>query len=103
MKPSIAVERRRWLNSALAEIVQSSPPILTFLQDPRYLERFDAGVTRYKKQIDDIWSVWHATHGILMDDLSQSRSMQFMRYVIVWLLRLVRTACSPSHYARREH
>ena len=24
-----------------------------------------------------------------MDDLSQARSMQFMRYVIVWILRLV--------------
>ena len=63
--------------------------MLTFSQDPRYLERFDAHVARYKKQIDDIWSVWHATHGILMDDLSQARSMQFMRYVIVWILRLV--------------
>ena len=31
----------------------------------------------------------HATNGVLLDDLSQARSMQFMRYVIVWLLRLV--------------
>lgn len=30
-----------------------------------------------------------ATQGVLLDELSQARSMQFMRYVIVWLLRLV--------------
>lgn len=30
-----------------------------------------------------------ATQGVLLDDVSQARSMQFMRYVIVWLLRLV--------------
>lgn len=56
--------------------------------DPRYLQRFDENLAKYKKQIDNIWSAWHATHGILMDDLAQARSMQFMRYVIVWLLRL---------------
>ena len=35
-----------------------------------------------------MWSTIHATHGVLLDDLNQARSMQFMRYVIVWLLRL---------------
>ena len=45
-------------------------------------------MTRIKKHIDDRWSVFHATNGVLLDDLSQQRSMQFMRYVIVWLLRL---------------
>ena len=38
--------------------------------------------------IDDNWSTVHATTGVLLDDLNQARSMQFMRYVIVWLLRL---------------
>ena len=53
-------------------------------------------MTRYKKQIDDIWSTIHATHGVLLDDLSQARSMQFMRYVIVWLLRLASQQGIPS-------
>ena len=35
-----------------------------------------------------MWSTIHATHGVLLDDLNQARSMQFMRYVIVWLLRI---------------
>ena len=57
-------------------------------QDPRYLNRFEEHVKKIEKQIDDIWSTMHATNGVLLDDLSQARSMQFMRYVIVWLLRL---------------
>ncbi len=34
-----------------------------------------------------------AVEGVLKDELAQARSMQFMRYVIVWLLRLV----DPRH------
>ncbi|KAK5127509.1 hypothetical protein LTR85_006848 [Meristemomyces frigidus] len=63
-------------------------PTLTILQDPRYLARFEEHVSRIKKQIDDMWSTIHATNGVLLDDLNQARSMQFMRLVIVWLLRL---------------
>ena len=59
-----------------------------YINDPRYLARFEAQVTRIKKTIDDTWSTIHATTGVLLDDLTQARSMQFMRYVIVWLLRL---------------
>lgn len=33
-------------------------------------------------------SLIHATTGVLLDNEVQARSMQFMRYVIVWLLRL---------------
>lgn len=35
-----------------------------------------------------MWSTIHATHGVLLDDVSQALSMQFMRYLIVWLLRI---------------
>lgn len=59
-----------------------------YANDPRYLARFDEHVNRIKKTIDEMWSTFHATTGVLLDDLSQARSMQFMRYVIVWLLRL---------------
>jgi ubiquitin conjugation factor E4 B len=40
-----------------------------------------------------------AIQGILLDDLSQQRSMQLMRYVIVWLLRLV---APDSQYPRKQ-
>ena len=59
-----------------------------YQNDPRYLARFDEHVRRIKQQIDEMWSTYHATTGVLLDDLTQARSMQFMRYVIVWLLRL---------------
>ena len=39
--------------------------------------------------IDRGLSLKYAVQGVLYDDLSQARSMQFMRYVTVWLLRLV--------------
>lgn len=35
-----------------------------------------------------MWSTIHATDGVLLDDLNQALSMQFMRYVIVFLLRI---------------
>lgn len=41
-----------------------------------------------KDRLDTSHSIIHATNAVLLDDLSQARSMQFMRYVIVWLLRL---------------
>nr|POE85510.1 ubiquitin conjugation factor e4 [Quercus suber] len=59
-----------------------------YLNDPRYLARFEEYIQRARKQIDDNLSTMHATNGVVLDDLMQARSMQFMRYVIVWLLRL---------------
>ncbi|WPG98285.1 ubiquitin conjugation factor e4 [Acrodontium crateriforme] len=59
-----------------------------YIHDPRYLARFEAHIEKIKQHIDDTWSIIHATSGVLLDDVSQARSMHFMRYVIVWLLRL---------------
>ncbi|KAK5679783.1 Ubiquitin conjugation factor E4 [Elasticomyces elasticus] len=67
-----------------------------YASDPRYLARFEQEVTRYKTSIDNNWSIIHATYGVLLDDLSQARSMQFMRYVIVWLLRLASRQDLPA-------
>lgn len=46
--------------------------------------------------IDQLWSTIHATTGVLLDDLNQARSMQFMRYVIVWTLRLASGQLLPK-------
>ncbi|KAK3673750.1 Ubiquitin conjugation factor E4 [Recurvomyces mirabilis] len=59
-----------------------------FASDPRYLARYEQALAKYKEQVDDTWSLIHSTYGVLCDDVSQARSMQFMRYVIVWILRL---------------
>ncbi|KAI9696955.1 MAG: hypothetical protein M1836_004916 [Candelina mexicana] len=60
-----------------------------FVNHPAQLKMFEAHLKKYKDQIDRGLSYKYAVQGVLLDDLSQARSMQFMRYVIVWLLRLV--------------
>ena len=64
-----------------------------FINDPTKLRMFDNAIKKYKDQVDKGLSYKHAVQGVLLDDLTQARSMQFMRYVIVWMLRLV----SPGH------
>ena len=53
------------------------------------LSMFENTLKKYKDQIDRGYCVVHATQGVLLDHITQARSMQFMRYVIVWLLRLI--------------
>ena len=60
-----------------------------FLNDPARLRMFENAVKKYKDQLDKGLSYKMSVEGVLLDDLNQGRSMQFMRYVIVWLLRLV--------------
>ncbi len=64
-----------------------------YVSNPGQLRMFETMLKKYKDQIDKGLSYKYAVQGVLLDDLSQSRSMQFMRYVIVWLLRLV----TPGH------
>ncbi|KAI9811935.1 MAG: hypothetical protein M1826_003007 [Phylliscum demangeonii] len=54
---------------------------------------FEAALKKYRDAIDRALSYKYAVQGVLYDDLAQARSLQFMRYVIVWTLRLV----SPPH------
>ncbi len=67
----IELERHKWVN------------------DPVKLRLFENAVNKYKDQLDKGLAYKYAVQGVLLDDLVQARSMQFMRYVIVWLLRLV--------------
>lgn len=54
---------------------------------------FENTVKKYHEAIDKALAYKYAVQGVLYDDLSQARSMQFMRYVIVWMLRIV----SPNY------
>ncbi|KAI9815091.1 MAG: hypothetical protein M1827_002934 [Pycnora praestabilis] len=60
-----------------------------YLNNPRQLAAFEAALKKYKDQIDKGLSYKYSVQGVLLDELNQARSMQFMRYVIVWLLRIV--------------
>ena len=60
---------------------------------PMQLAMLDRALKKYKEQLDQGTAYKYTAQGVLLDDLNQTRSMQFMRYVLVWLLRLV----SPDH------
>jgi ubiquitin conjugation factor E4 B len=48
--------------------------------------------------IEKVKSVTEAIKGVLLDEVTQQRSMLFMRYIIAWLLRLVQPS---SQYPKR--
>jgi ubiquitin conjugation factor E4 B len=65
-------------------------------QNPVQLRTFEEALKKYKDRYDLGLSYKYTLQGVLLDDLFQARSMQFMRYVIVWLLRLVSTRKFPT-------
>jgi ubiquitin conjugation factor E4 B len=64
-------ERHRWSNN------------------PMQLRVFEQALKKYKDKLDLGLSLKYSLQGVLFDDQWQARSMLFMRYVIVFLLRLV--------------
>jgi ubiquitin conjugation factor E4 B len=58
-------------------------------QNPVQLQLFETHLKRLKTSLEKGQCTILATQGVLFDELAQARSMQFMRYVIVWLLRIV--------------
>jgi len=60
-----------------------------YLNNPAALTIFDQRLATVKKQIEMTRCTVVATEGILMDEIMQGRAMGLMRYVIVWLCRLV--------------
>ncbi|KAI9688556.1 MAG: hypothetical protein M1822_001505 [Bathelium mastoideum] len=67
-----------------------------YSQNPGQLRMFEQALKRYRDQLEKYHCVVHATRGVLLDDLAQARSMLFMRYVIIWLLRLGSGARLPK-------
>ncbi|PLB54451.1 putative ubiquitin fusion degradation protein UfdB [Aspergillus steynii IBT 23096] len=64
-------ERPRWVNN------------------PMQLRVFENALKKYKDKLDLGLALKYSLQGVLFDDQWQARSMLFMRYVMVWLLRLV--------------
>ncbi|KAL5413881.1 hypothetical protein PMIN03_003561 [Paraphaeosphaeria minitans] len=60
-----------------------------YISNAMQLSIFEAHLKRMKDRIEKGHCAVYATQGVLGDDTLQARSMQFMRYVIVWILRLV--------------
>ncbi|EED23803.1 ubiquitin fusion degradation protein UfdB, putative [Talaromyces stipitatus ATCC 10500] len=60
-----------------------------WIHNPIQLRTFEEALKKYKDRLDLGFSLKYSLQGVLFDTLWQTRSMQFMRYVIVWILRLV--------------
>ena len=60
-----------------------------YVNNPMQLRQYEAAMTKFKEQHDKAMSFKFAAQGVLLDEVAQTRSMQFMRFVTVWLLRQV--------------
>ncbi|KAF2709186.1 ubiquitin conjugation factor E4 [Pleomassaria siparia CBS 279.74] len=71
------------------QLKQMEPERHKYASNPAQLAVFDDHIRKAKDRLDKGLCTIMATEGVLLDEVAQARSMQFMRYVIVWLLRLV--------------
>ncbi|KAL9115398.1 MAG: hypothetical protein Q9227_000719 [Pyrenula ochraceoflavens] len=60
-----------------------------YVNNPTQLQMFERALEKYRDQVEKGHMYKLALTGVLLDETAQTRSMQFMRYVIVFLLRLV--------------
>ena len=95
----LEAEREKWIN--VSDLLRGRPlghhvrrplilgsPKSSLVQTPQ-LQTLDLNLKRYREAVDRGLCYRYSIEGVLYDDLLQTRSMQFMRYVIVWMLRLV--------------
>jgi len=66
-----------------------------FANNPAQLAVFEVSLKRHTDLLDKSVSLKYAIEGVLLEEKMQSRSLQFMRYVAVWLLRVA----SQSSYS----
>ncbi|KAJ0124691.1 ubiquitin elongating factor core [Diaporthe amygdali] len=59
-----------------------------FVNSPTQLNLFDANLRRHTEVLERSMSLKFAIEGVLLDEKMQGRSLHFMRYVAVWLLRV---------------
>ena len=92
-------ERHKFINvGSIAPLVPSTSDIADVSSQTPQLVLFDRQIEKMRERVDSGLSYKFCLQGILFDDLSQARSMQFMRYVIVWMLR---TVSSHHDFPRR--
>jgi ubiquitin conjugation factor E4 B len=56
---------------------------------PDQAQRLEAAIAAHVRTLENAISKKYAIEGVLLDERMQSTSLRFMRYVAVWLLRLV--------------
>jgi len=75
----------KWMEKQVALIEADRPK---FANNPAQLVLFERQLKKFVDRIEKGLSYKFSVQGVLLDDLNQARSMQFMRYVIIWLLRV---------------
>lgn len=80
--------KERTIRRLEKEIVNMEAERVKYISNPVQLQMFDRAFKKYKDQLEQSKYEVQATRGVLLDETTQGRSMQLMRYVIVWLLRL---------------
>lgn len=70
------------------QIAQLQSERLKFLNSPAQLRLLDQNLERHGKVLEMSMAAKMGIEGVLFDDTMQGRQLQFMRYVIVWLLRV---------------
>jgi ubiquitin conjugation factor E4 B len=86
----------KWLQKELAKMETERHKYAT---NPMQLAIFDNHVKKVKDQIERGQCTILAIQGVLLDETTQARSMQLMRYIIVWLLRL---ASPGTNFPKQE-
>ena len=85
----------KYMEKNIAQLEADRPK---FAANPPQLAMFERALKKYTDKIDAGLAYKYSAQGVLLDDLNQARSMQFMRYVIIWLLRIA----SSDHSIPKE-
>ena len=67
-----------------------------FVNNPTQLRMFENALKKYKDSIDVGLSYKYALTGVLLDEQMETRYMQFVRYEIVWLFKLLSGGTYPK-------
>ena len=84
---NMLTEMDRSLRHMAKQIEEFETQRTRYVNNAAQLSIFENALNRYKANHDKALSYKHAVTGVLLDELAQTRSMQFMRFVTVWLLR----------------
>lgn len=70
-----------------------------FANSPQSLIIYENALKKYKDRLEKGKCIIHAVQGVLLDEVAQQRSMTLMRYIIVWIMRMV---SSSSQYPKGQ-
>ncbi|KAL3481639.1 ubiquitin elongating factor core-domain-containing protein [Aspergillus californicus] len=71
-----------------SNIVKAEAERHKFVNNPIQLRLFETQLKKFKDRLDAGLALKYSLQGVLFDDQWQYRSMTFMRYLTVWLLRM---------------